>query len=162
MALPAGASSVPTMAKLPAFSLPGSDGAVHSPATLRGAPAILYFYPKDATPGCTQEACDFRNHQPDFSALNLRVFGISPDPLASHARFIAKLRLRFVLLADEQHTLAEALGVWAEKKLYGRTYMGIVRSTFLIGADSTILAEWRAVKVVGHAAAVLAAAKEFL
>ena len=147
------------MATLPAFSLPGSDGAIHSRKTLAGSPAVLYFYPKDATPGCTQEACDFRDHHRELTRLGVKVFGVSPDPLKRHATFIAKQKLPFVLLADEQHALAEALGVWAEKSLYGRTYLGIVRSTFLVGADGTILAEWRAVRVAGHVEAVLVAAE---
>ena len=147
------------MAKFPAFSLPGSDGKTWSLKDLKGQPFVIYFYPKDATPGCTTEACDFRDHQPDFSKAKVPVFGVSPDPLTSHAKFIAKQKLNFVLLADEKHALAEKLGVWGEKSLYGKTFMGIIRSTFLVGADGEIAQEWRKVKVDGHVAEVLEAAK---
>jgi thioredoxin-dependent peroxiredoxin len=148
--------------KLPAFNLSGSDGALHSAKTLRGAPAVLYFYPKDATPGCTQEACDFRDQHAALRKLGVAVFGVSPDGLPSHAKFIAKQHLPFTLLADPEHALAEALGVWGEKKLYGRTFLGIIRSTFLINAEGVIVREWRKVKVAGHVAEVVAAARECL
>lgn len=147
------------MAKFPSFSLPGSDGKTWSLKDLAGKPFVIYFYPKDATPGCTVEACDFRDQQPDFSKARVPVFGVSPDPLTSHAKFIAKQKLNFVLLADEDHVLAEKLGVWGEKSMYGKTFMGIIRSTFLVGADGTIVQEWRKVKVDGHVAEVLEAAK---
>jgi thioredoxin-dependent peroxiredoxin len=148
------------MAKFPAFSLPGSDGKTWSLKDLKGKPFVLYFYPKDATPGCTVEACDFRDHQADFSKAGVPVFGVSPDPLTSHAKFIAKQKLNFILLADEQHELAEKLGVWGEKSMYGKTFMGIIRSTFLVDASGTIEKEWRKVKVDGHVAEVLAAVKK--
>lgn len=147
------------MAKIPAFSLPGSDGATYSAKELKGKPYVLYFYPKDATPGCTQEACDFRDQHSALSKLGVRVFGVSADPIKSHEKFVAKQKLNFVLLADEQHELAEKLGVWKEKSMYGRSFMGIERSTFLVAADGTIAKEWRAVKVAGHVAEVVAAAK---
>lgn len=150
------------MATLPAFSLPGSDGKTWSRKDLSGKPVVLYFYPKDATPGCTTEACDFRDQHAGLLKLGITVLGVSPDNLTKHATFIAKQKLPFVLLADEEHVLADKLGVWGEKSLYGRTFMGIVRSTFLIGADGVILKEWRKVKVAGHATEVLTAAKELL
>ena len=147
------------MAKFPAFSLPGSDGKTWSLKNLTGKPFVIYFYPKDATPGCTVEACDFRDHQPDFTKAKVPVIGVSPDPLTSHAKFIAKQKLNFVLLADEDHALAEKLDVWAEKSMYGKTFMGVVRSTFLVDADGAIIQEWRKVKVDGHVAEVLEAVK---
>jgi thioredoxin-dependent peroxiredoxin len=147
------------MAKFPAFSLPGSDGKTWGLKDLKGKPFVLYFYPKDATPGCTVEACEFRDHQPDFSKAGVLIIGVSPDPLASHAKFIAKQKLNFVLLADEAHDLAEKLGVWGEKSMYGKTFMGVIRSTFLVGADGAIVQEWRKVKVDGHVAEVLEAVK---
>lgn len=147
------------MAKMPAFSLPGSDGATHSAKSLAGTPYILYFYPRDMTPGCTTESCDFRDHHAEIRKLGVAVFGVSTDSLDSHAKFIAKEKLNFVLLADEDHALAEKLAVWKEKNMYGKTSMGIERSTFLVAADGTIAQEWRKVKVDGHVAEVVAAAK---
>ncbi len=143
------------MAKIPAFSLPGSDGRTYSAKELKGSRYVLYFYPKDDTPGCTQEACDFRDQLAQLGRLEVQVFGVSPDSLASHAKFIAKHKLTFVLLADEQHALADKLGVWTEKSMYGRTFMGIERSTFLVGEDGSIIKEWRKVKVNGHVLEVL-------
>jgi peroxiredoxin Q/BCP len=155
------------MAKIPAFSLPGSDGRLHTAKEMLGSRWVLYFYPQDDTPGCTTEACDFRDRLtaggPAKALANAgakagaRVIGVSPDSVKRHATFIAKHQLPFVLLADEEHQLAEKLGVWALKRNYGREYMGIVRSTFLVGPDLTILQEWRKVKVRGHAEEVLAA-----
>lgn len=146
------------MATIPAFSLPGSDGRAWTDKDLRGAAWVLYCYPKDNTSGCTAEACDFRAHHPEFSRLGVRVVGLSPDSVKSHQGFIAKQQLPFLLLADPEHALLAVLGVWVEKSLYGRRYMGVERSTFLIGADGAILREWRKVKVLGHVAEVLTAA----
>lgn len=146
------------MPKLPAFSLPGTDGATWTNKSLAGKPWILYFYPKDNTPGCTTESCDFRDAAPALAKAGLNVLGLSPDSIKSHQGFISKQELNFVLLADEEHALAEALGVWVEKSMYGKTYMGIERSTFLIDAKGAIAHEWRKVKVTGHVAEVLAAA----
>ncbi|MBA3710496.1 MAG: thioredoxin-dependent thiol peroxidase [Planctomycetes bacterium] len=145
--------------KFPNFSLPGSDGKTHTLKDHLGKPLVVYFYPKDNTTGCTNQACAFRDAHARLRKLGVTVIGVSPDSIASHGRFIAKHTLPFLLLADEDHALAEKLGVWAEKKLYGRTYLGIVRSTFLIGADGTVLEEWRSVKVPGHIDAVIEAAK---
>jgi thioredoxin-dependent peroxiredoxin len=145
--------------KFPRFSLPGSDGKTHTLAEFLGKPFVVYFYPKDNTPGCTTESCDFRDQHARLRALGVTVIGVSPDSVASHQKFIAKQKLPFLLLADEEHRLAVKLGVWGEKKLYGRTFMGIVRTTFLVGADGTVIEEWRGVKVARHVDAVLAAAK---
>lgn len=150
------------MAKLPAFTLPGSDGRTWTAKDLAGRPAVLYFYPKDMTPGCTTESCDFRDNHAALKKLGVQVFGVSCDSLASHAKFIAKEQLNFVLLADEERKLAEALGVWGEKQNYGKTYMGIIRSTFLVDGKGTIVREWRKVKVAGHVDEVVAAAKELV
>jgi peroxiredoxin Q/BCP len=150
------------MAKIPAFSLPGSDGKTWSSKELKGSTYVLYFYPKDSTPGCTTEACDFRDNFARLALRGVKLFGISPDSLKSHANFIAKQELTFPLLTDAEHVLAEKLGVWIEKSMYGRTYMGIDRSTFLVGADGAIVKEWRGVKVAGHVDAVVAAVEEHL
>lgn len=150
------------MAKIPAFSLPGSDGATHSAKSLLGSPYVLYFYPRDMTPGCTTESCDFRDNHAALAKLGVKVFGVSCDSLASHAKFIAKEGLNFVLLADEEHVLAEKLGAWGEKSNYGKTYFGIIRSTYLVAADGTIARSWSKVKVDGHVAEVVAAAKELV
>lgn len=147
------------MAKIPAFSLPGSDGATYSAKGLLGTPYVLYFYPRDMTPGCTTESCDFRDHQAALNKLGVTVFGVSCDSLESHAKFIAKEKLNFVLLSDTEHVLAEKLGAWGEKSNYGKTYMGLIRSTFLIDAKGQIVTEWRKVKVAGHVAEVVAAAQ---
>lgn len=147
------------MATIPAFSLPGSDGKTWSAQDFRGRTWILYFYPKDSTPGCTVEACDFRDAGKELAKAGLTVVGVSPDSVKSHQGFIAKQRLDFLLLSDPEHALAEALQVWTLKKNYGKEYMGIERSTFLVGPDGAILKEWRKVKVDGHVAAVLAAAR---
>ena len=143
--------------RCPDFACPGSDGRTWTRADLKGSLSVLYFYPKDLTSGCTAESCDFRDHLKEFAKLSARVLGVSPDSLASHAKFIAKEKLTFPLLADESHTMSEAFGVWTQKSMYGRTYMGIERSTFLIGPDLRIERAWRKVKVPGHVAEVLAA-----
>ena len=150
------------MAKIPAFSLAGSDGKTWSAKDLKGTPFILYFYPKDSTPGCTTEACGFRDNLARLALRGVTLLGVSPDSLKSHATFIAKQDLNFPLLADVDHVFAEKMGVWVEKSMYGRTYMGIDRSTFLIGADGTILESWRSVKVPGHVDAVVAAVEKHL
>ena len=143
----------------PDFTLPADGGGSVTLSALRGRKVILYFYPKDDTPGCTREACTFRDALPDFSAADATVIGISRDSLASHDRFKAKYELPFPLLSDADGTVCTAYGAWAEKKNYGKTYWGIERTTVLIGADGRVLAIWRKVKVDGHVAKVLAAAK---
>ena len=141
----------------PAFSLPGTDDRTWTAKDLKGKFTIVYFYPKDNTPGCTTESCDFRDANAALVAAGAQVLGVSPDSIKSHQGFITKQSLNFPLLADPEHVLSEALGVWVEKSMYGRTYMGIERSTFLVGPTGKILQEWRKVKVTGHVVEVLAA-----
>ena len=144
----------------PAPALRGpTDQADFDLAALRGKPVVVYFYPKDMTPGCTTEARDFRDLGPEFQALGATVVGVSRDSADRHARFRSKEALEFPLVADESGAIVEAWGVWAEKKLYGRTFMGIVRSTFLVDAQGRIARVWDKVKVKGHAAEVLAATR---
>lgn len=142
----------------PPVAGPTGSGAI-SAADLAGRPFVLYFYPKDATPGCTVEAHDFRDASAQFEATGVRIVGVSRDSARSHARFCEKEGLTFPLISDENGALCAAFGVWQEKKQYGRSYMGIVRSTFLIGADGRVAAVWSPVKVKGHVEAVLAAAR---
>ncbi len=141
------------------FALPGSDGATHTLSEWRSRHWIAYFYPKDNTGGCTAEAISFRDAVPALRRLGVDVVGISPDSIASHCRFIQKHALPFLLLSDPDHALAKAMGVWAQKTLYGRSFMGIVRSTFLVGLDGEVAREWRKVKVAGHANEVVEAAR---
>jgi peroxiredoxin Q/BCP len=146
----------------PDFSLPDETGTVHRLADQRGRWTVVYFYPKDDTPGCTVEACAFRDANDDLVAAGATVWGISPEDAASHGRFRAKFRLNFPLLSDEDHAVAEAYGTWVEKVNYGRRYMGIQRSTFLVGPDGRVAQAWHRVKPEGHAeevAEALAAAK---
>jgi peroxiredoxin Q/BCP len=140
---------------VPDFTLPASDDSTFALHEYKGKKVLLYFYPKDATPTCTNEACDFRDYNSQFSALDTVVVGISPDPLKTHVKFIAKHELPFLLLSDESHEVCEAFGVWVLKKLYGREYMGVERSTFLIDEEGKLIREWRKVKVKGHVEAVL-------
>jgi peroxiredoxin Q/BCP len=142
----------------PSFALPDETGAEVSSADLAGAPYVLYFYPKDDTPGCTTEACGFRDALPGFEKLGVRVLGVSPDSSGSHQRFRAKYELPFTLLSDADKSLSGAYGAWALKKNYGREYMGVVRSTFLVDASGVIRNAWRGVKVNGHVEKVQAAA----
>ena len=143
--------------KAPAFSLKDQDGKTHRLADCAGKPVVLYFYPKDDTPGCTAESCAFRDLLPKFKTRKAAVFGISILDEASKARFAAKYDLTFPLLADEDHAVAEKYGVWQKKSLYGRSFMGLVRTTYLIGGDGKVVQRWDKVKVDGHAEAVLAA-----
>jgi thioredoxin-dependent peroxiredoxin len=145
--------------KAPDFALPGADGEVRKLSGLKGRYAVVYFYPKDDTSGCTKEAQTFTGLKDEFDALNAEVIGISPDSVKSHAKFRDKYELRVTLLADEEKAAISAYGVWVEKKMYGKAYMGVERSTFLIGPDGKIAQSWRSVKVPGHAAAVLEALK---
>lgn len=141
----------------PAFSLANENGEMVSLNQFKGKNyVVLYFYPKDSTPGCTTEACDFRDAQADFERLNAVVLGVSPDHAASHQKFIAKHGLPFSLLVDEDHTVAEQYGVWKLKKNFGKEYMGIERSTFLIDPSGTVVKEWRKVRVKGHVGDALA------
>ena len=136
--------------KAPDFQLPANNGEIVSLSDFKGKHIVLYFYPKDMTPGCTTEACDFRDHNEQFEELNAVIIGISPDPAARHEKFIEKHGLPFLLLADENHEAAESYDVWKLKKNFGKEYMGIERSTFLIDKAGTIVKEWRKVKVKGH------------
>ncbi|MGO0059337.1 thioredoxin-dependent thiol peroxidase [Brevibacillus fluminis] len=139
----------------PAFSLPASNNRTISLSDYKGSYVVLYFYPKDMTPGCTTEACDFRDYHGDFAKLNTIVLGISPDDVKSHDKFTVKHELPFPLLADTDHQVAEAYGVWVLKKMYGREYMGIERSTFVIDPEGNIAKAWTKVKVKGHVQEVL-------
>lgn len=143
----------------PDFTLPTDDGGDVTLGALRGGPVILYFYPKDNTPGCTAEACDFRDSIADFSGAGATVVGISKDSVKRHDNFKAKYALPFTLASDADADACETYGVWKQKKLYGRTFMGIERSTFLIDADGIVRKVWRKVRVPGHVAEVLEAAK---
>lgn len=141
----------------PDFELPSDRGGSIRLSSLRGRPVVVYFYPKDDTPGCTNEAKDFTAAMAAFTAAGATVIGISPDGLAAHAKFRAKYELAVELAADQDKIACEAYGVWVEKSNYGRKYMGVERSTFLVDAEGRIAAIWRKVKVAGHAAAVLEA-----
>lgn len=138
----------------PRFSLPDQGGKVISSDSLEGKSYVLYFYPKDDTPGCTREACGFRDDLGKFKARGVEVIGVSPDSSASHTKFVDKYGLNFTLLSDAEKSLANAYGVWTKKQNYGREYMGIERSTFLVGQDGKIKKAWRSVKVDGHIPAV--------
>jgi peroxiredoxin Q/BCP len=141
----------------PDFSLPTDGGGELSLSSLRGQAVVLYFYPKDDTSGCTRQALGFRDALADFKKAGVAVVGVSKDSAAKHDKFKAKYQLNFPLVADEECTACEAWGVWVEKSMYGRKYMGIERSTFLIGADGKIARAWRKVMVPGHVEEVLEA-----
>lgn len=135
--------------KAPAFTLPSPNGKVSLKDQL-GKNVVLYFYPRDNTPGCTTEACDFRDQSAKFADANTVVFGISTDSVASHEKFASKFELPFTLLSDEDHKVCEKYGVWVEKNMYGKKSMGIQRATFLIDKEGHIAAVWPSVKVAGH------------
>ena len=141
----------------PDFTLPDQGGQPVSLADLRGKTVVLYFYPKADTPGCTTQACGVRDHRPDYESANAVVLGVSPDPVKKVAKFDDKYGLGFPLLADEDHSVAEAYGVWVQKSMYGRTYMGNERSTFVIGPDGVIKDVFRKVKPAQHDEQVIAA-----
>lgn len=141
----------------PDFELPTDGGGTVSLTGLEGKKVVLYFYPADDTKGCTLEAVDFSGHQDAFEAAGAVVIGVSPDSVASHDKFKAKHDLSVILAADPDRTVIEAYGVWVEKQMYGRKYMGVERSTFLIGPDGRVAKVWRNVRVKGHVEAVLAA-----
>ncbi|GIO94585.1 MULTISPECIES: thioredoxin-dependent thiol peroxidase [Paenibacillus] len=150
-------SHVEVGSPVPDFTLPASSGENVSLSDFRGRKVVLFFYPKNMTPTCTEEACSFRDHYGALKEAGAVVIGISPDPLKSHAKFIDKHSLPYLLLADEEHKVSELFGVWQLKKMFGREYMGIVRSTFLIDEKGRLAREWRKVKVKGHVEAVLEA-----
>ena len=141
----------------PDFTLPADDGSQVKLSGLKGSPVVLYFYPKDDTPGCTREACAFRDQQKALSKAGAKVLGVSADDVASHVKFRDKFQLNFPLLADTDHKVAEKYGAWREKNMYGKKSMGIQRSTFLIDAKGTVRKVWKRVSVDGHDAAVLEA-----
>ncbi len=144
----------------PSFELPSGDGDTVALHDLHGQQVVLYFYPKDDTPGCTTQACDLRDSWRAIQEAGAVVLGVSPDGPASHARFAQKFQLPFPLLADEDHAVAEAYGAWGEKSMYGRTYMGIIRSTVIIDGDGIVSHVFHRVRPKGHAAMVLAALVE--
>lgn len=143
----------------PDFTLPRDGGETITLSALKGAPVVVYFYPKDDTSGCTTEALDFTALAEEFSKAGATIIGISPDTVAKHEKFIKKHSLGIALAADENQEAANAYGVWKEKSMYGKTYMGIERSTFLIDADGNIARIWPKVKVAGHAQEVLEAVR---
>ncbi|KRE05895.1 hypothetical protein ASE63_06160 [Bosea sp. Root381] len=143
----------------PGFSLGRDGGGMLSLAEFKGRKLVLFAYPKDDTPGCTQEAIAFNGLRQEFAAADTALLGISPDPAKRHDKFKAKHELELPLLADDRQETLQAYGVWVEKSMYGRTYMGVERTTFLIDRDGRIVRIWRKVKVAGHAEEVLAAAQ---
>ncbi len=144
-------AEIKTGANAPEFTLPADDGSSVSLKNLRGKKVVLYFYPKDDTPGCTTQACDLRDDMPRLDAADVVVLGVSPDSVQSHAKFRGKYGLNFRLLADEDHEVAEAYGVWREKANFGFKSLGIVRSTFLIDEQGRVLDVWRKVRAKEHA-----------
>lgn len=134
----------------PDFTLPNQQGEQVSLSDFKGKHVVLYFYPKDMTPGCTTQACDFRDQHENFSDLDAVIIGVSPDPVERHQKFIDKHELPFLLLADEAHQVAEQYGVWTLKKNFGKEYYGIERSTFIIDKDGVLQKEYRKVRVKGH------------
>jgi thioredoxin-dependent peroxiredoxin len=145
--------------KAPAFSLKNQAGETVKLADFAGKYVVLYFYPKDDTPGCTKEACSFRDEHSKLLKAGAVVLGVSPDDEKAHTKFITKYKLPFTLLADTEHAVAEKYGAWGEKNMYGKKYMGIVRSTFLIGPDGKVAKAWPKVKPEGHGEEVLEAIK---
>jgi peroxiredoxin Q/BCP len=143
----------------PDFTLPDQDGNSVTLSSLKGSPIVLYFYPKDDTPGCTTEACAFRDAEADYQAAGAKVLGMSPDDVKSHAKFAKKHTLNFPLLADVGSKVCEAYGVWKEKSMYGKTYMGVERTTVLIDAKGVIRKIYPKVKVPGHSEVILEALK---
>ena len=148
--------------KAPAFSLKGDDGKTHKLADYKGRIVVLYFYPKDDTPGCTKEACAFRDRSAEFADLGVSVLGVSPDDVASHQKFRDKFDLNFPLLADTDRKTAERYGAWREKNMYGKKSMGVQRSTFLIDQTGKVAKVWKKVSVDGHDQEVLEAAKNLV
>lgn len=143
----------------PDFTMPATGGRTVSLAAMKGKPFALYFYPKADTPGCTKEACAFQEALPQLGHIGVEVIGVSPDKMKPIEKFAEKFSLSFPLASDETKQVAEAYGVWVEKSMYGRTYMGMERSTFLVGADGRLARVWPKVKVEGHAAEVMEAAR---
>jgi peroxiredoxin Q/BCP len=145
--------------KAPDFTMPTNGAGSISLAGLKGKKVVLFFYPKDDTPGCTKEACSFRDNLPDFTGVDAVVIGVSKDSAASHDKFVKKYELNFTLASDEKTDVAERYGMWVEKSMYGKKYMGMERSSVLIDGEGVVRAVWRKVKPETHAAEVLAAVK---
>jgi len=145
--------------KAPTFTLEADGESIINLKDFRGKTVVLYFYPKDSTPGCTIEACDFRDHIQAFTKKNITIIGVSKDSIKRHDNFKAKYELPFTLVSDNDNKVCETYGTWVEKSMYGKKYMGIERSTFLIGPDGIILKVWRKVKVSGHVENVLKCAE---
>jgi len=164
--MPAKKSAAPATSSLtvgtlaPDFTLTADDGAAVTLKSLRGRAVVLYFYPKDDTSSCTVEACEFRDAFPDFDTSNAVILGVSPDSVKSHVKFKQKYELPFALLADTEQTVATLYDVWKEKSMYGKKYMGIMRTTFIIDAQGTLQKIFTNVKSAGHAAEVMAAVNE--
>jgi len=150
-ATPTANEAVEKGSRAPDFTLPSDQGGEVTLSALRGKKVVLYFYPKDDTPGCTIQACDFRDAQPTFDGLDAVVLGVSADSVESHGKFRDKFGLTFPLLADEDRAVSKAYGVWKKKEMYGRSFMGIERSTFLIDKDGVVIEAWRKVTPKGHA-----------
>ncbi|MBV7506445.1 thioredoxin-dependent thiol peroxidase [Bacillus sp. sid0103] len=148
--------------QVPNFELKANNGEKVNLSNFKGTNVVLYFYPKDMTPGCTTEACDFRDQIQQFTEVDAVILGVSPDPVDRHQKFVEKYGLPFLLLADTEHQLSEAFGVWKLKKNFGKEYMGIERSTFIIDKEGKLVKEWRNVKVKGHVDEALAYIKEQL
>ena len=146
--------------KAPEFTLPADDGSTVTLKALRGSPVVLYFYPRDDTPGCTKEACAFRDQKAELSGLGAKILGVSTDDLESHRRFRDKFALNFPLLADTEHKVAEAYGAWREKVRFGKKSWGVERSTFLIDAQGVVRHVWKNVQVDGHDSEVIDALKQ--
>jgi len=141
--------------KAPPFLLPGTDGKTHSLSDYKGKTVVIYFYPKDDTPGCTKESCGFRDDYSAIKKLGAEIMGVSKDSIASHEKFISKYSLPFVLLADEDKTMMEAYGAWGEKVLYGKKTIGTKRSTVIVDEDGKVVKHWKAVKAATHPGDVL-------
>ncbi|MFB5197260.1 thioredoxin-dependent thiol peroxidase [Neobacillus sp. KR4-4] len=148
--------------QVPNFELEANNGETVNLSNFRGTNIVLYFYPKDMTPGCTTEACDFRDQIQKFTEVDAVILGVSPDPVDRHQKFVEKYGLPFLLLADTEHQLAENFGVWKLKKNFGKEYMGIERSTFIIDKEGKLVKEWRNVKVKGHVDEALSYIREQL
>jgi len=146
----------------PNFELLNNKGGQTSLSDYKGKSVVLYFYPKDNTPGCTTEACNFRDDYDEYREQDIEIIGISPDPVKSHAKFITKHLLPFVLLADEDHKVCEMYGVWGKKKMFGKEYYGVVRTTFLIDKNGNVAKVFNGVKPANHSKEVIAAFKELL
>jgi thioredoxin-dependent peroxiredoxin len=143
----------------PDFTLVDQHGNKVTLSNLKGSPVVLYFYPKDDTPGCTKEACAFRDEFADYKAAGAKILGVSPDPVGSHAKFVKKYELPFPLLADTDHSVCELFGVWKEKSMYGKKYMGVERTTFVLDGKGIVRRVFSKVKVDGHSSAVLEAVR---